>query len=329
MNDESIQSQGGKARAASLSDAQRKEIAHKAAAARWSDRPIRASHKGNFITEFGIDVDCYVLDDYQKTAVISQRGMGRALGLPSGGKEFPRFLATKAMSPLLGGEMQEKIANPLKFQWESAGGEQPPSVINGFDVTLLIDLCRLIILAEAEGRLGERHKNIVKQAHVIVNASAKSGIKQLVYALAGYNPTTQEVISAFKAFVQEEARKYEKEFPPDLYEQWLRLYQLEMPVNGKPWNFKHLTVKHVYFPLAKSNGRILQLIRALKANGTDRKKKLFQFLSELGTRALRIHMGRVLEMAESSSNSMEYERKIAQRFGGQQELDFMLPPSPK
>jgi len=325
MNSDSIQSMGGKARAKALTDEQLKEIALKGAAARWGDRPIWASHKGNFITEFGIDVDCYVLDDAQKTAVISQRGMGRALGLSSGGSRLPNFLATKSISPLVGVELGGKLSNPLKFQWEPRGHEQPPGIIHGFDVSLLIDVCRIIIQA----KLGKRHEHIVAQAHVILNASAKSGIKQLVWALAGYNPTTQEVISAFKAFVQEEAKKYEKEFPPDIYQQWQRLYQIQVPSHGKPWNFKHLTVRHIYFPLAKSNGRIFQLMKALKAKGGDRRKKLFQFLSELGSRALRIHMGRVLEMAESSSNSMAYERRIAERFGGQQELDFVLPPVPK
>lgn len=33
------------------------------------------------IKEFGIDVECYVLDDAQKTAMISQSGMARAIGL--------------------------------------------------------------------------------------------------------------------------------------------------------------------------------------------------------------------------------------------------------
>jgi len=127
--------------------------------------------------------------------------------------------------------------------------------------------------------------------------------------------------------VQEEAKKYEKEFPEELYMQWYRLYRIPVPTRGKPWDFKHLTVKHIYFPLAKSNGRILQLVRALKAKGGDRRKKLFQFLSELGARALRIQLGRVLEMAESSPDPLAYERRIAERFGGQQELDLVLPPS--
>ena len=69
---------GGLARAAALSGDDRREIAKKAAVARWG---LKATHKGNFKDDFGIDVDCYVLNDEQKTAVISQRGMGEAIGL--------------------------------------------------------------------------------------------------------------------------------------------------------------------------------------------------------------------------------------------------------
>ena len=63
-------------------------------------------------------------------------------------------------------------------------------------------------------------------------------------------------------------------------------------------------------------------LRETKASDGDRKKKLFQFLNEVGTRALRMQLGRVLEMAESSKSKLEYENKIIERFGGQSEMDF-------
>jgi hypothetical protein len=68
----------------------------------------------------------------------------------------------------------------------------------------------------------------------------------------------------------------------------------------------------------------LELIRALKSKDGDRQKKLFQFLNDMGARALRIQIGRVLEMSESSVNRAEYEKKIAERFGEQQELDLVI-----
>ncbi len=317
-------SKGGAARAAALSPEDRSAIARSGAAKRWGSKAI---HKGNFKENFGIDVECYVLSDAAKTAVISQTGLARTLGFSSRSNALPDFLANKAMSETGGGELKDRLLNPLKFQWSADDGGNLVNTIHGFDVTLLIDICNAIIDAETAGRLiPSRHSNIARQAHIIVGASAKAGIKHLVYALAGYNPSTEEVIAAFKIYIQEEAKKYEQEFPSELYMQWHRLYSI--PVfggRGKPWQFKHLTVRHIYFPVAKSNGKVYQLIKALKAAGGDRRTKLFQFLNDLGARALRIHIGRVLEMAESSDNADEYERKVQVRFGDQRELELVMP----
>ncbi len=317
-------SKGGVARRDSLSKEARQGIARKAALARWG---AKATHRGNFKEQLGIDVECYVLDDEQKTAVISQIGMGRALGLSSRGNSLPRFLANKVMSEAVGAELRSKIENPVKFQWGVGGaGTLPPVTVHGFDASLLIDICNAI--AAVEKRLGERYAGVAKQAHLILGASAKLGIRDLVYAFAGYNPSTEEVIAAFKLYVLEEAKKYEPEFPNELYLQWHRLYALAVPDRGRPWEFKHLTVNHIYHPLAKSNGKLLALLRALKARGGDRQKKLFQFLNDIGARALRMQLGRVLEMAESSPDKETYERKIVERFGGQLEMEFGHQASP-
>ena len=222
-----------------------------------------------------------------------------------------------------------KIQNPLVFQPLEAAAESPISVsarANGYDATILIDICNAILAASADGKLSAaRYDKMIEQARIITAASAKNGIRQLVYALAGYSPSTDEVIAALKLHIQEEARKYEPEFPNELYMEWHRLYNLAVPDRGKPWQFKHLTVRHVYYPLARSSGKILTLLRALNAKGGDQNKKLFQFLNTIGARALRIQLGRVLEMAESSPNKTEYEKKIMDRFGGQKELDLLLP----
>jgi hypothetical protein len=320
--DISYHSRGGHARAMSLSQSNRMAIAKKAAMARWGSK---ATHKGSFKEEFGIDVDCYVLDDPSKTAVISQRGMGTALGLGVSGSRLPMFVNSKRMAAHVGQELREKLENPLIFQAPSAGGNSPPpSKVNGYDVTILIDICKAVVAAEAAGQTV--NPAVVKQAHVILTASAKAGIKDLVYALAGYSPSTEDVVSAFKLYVQEEAKKYEPEFPNELYMQWHRLYDIPVPVRGKPWHFKYLTVNHIYHPLAQSSGKIYILLKALKAkDGNNQRSKLFQFLNEIGARALRIHLGRVLEMAESSGDSFTYEKRIVERFGGQQELALIIP----
>ncbi len=315
---------GAIALAKSMTPQQLKERAAKGAAARWK-KALHATHKGNFQAHLGVDVECYVLNDPGKTAVISQAGMARALGISPRGNVFARFTSSQAMADFVMAETVAKLENPLSFQWGSGGAEQPPSLHKGFDAALLIDICNAIAAASAAGKLGKRYEKIVQQAAIITGASAKSGIRYFVYALAGYSPSTEEVITAFKHYVREEAKKYEQEFPNELYMQWHRLYEIPVPVRGKSWHLMHLTVRHIYYPLAKSNGKILELMRALKASDGDRKKKLFQFLNDVGARALRMHIGRVYEMAESSTTKQEYDAKIVARFGGQQELELVVP----
>jgi hypothetical protein len=311
---------GGMARAQSLTEERRKEIARKAATARWG---FKSTYKGNFREDFGVDVDCYVLEDAAKTAVISQTGMAMVLGLSPRGNALPRFLENKIMAEAVGAELRQKTENPIIFQYISRGAG--PITVHGFDSSVLIDICNAIISAEA--KLGERYSHIVKQAHLINAASAKLGIRGLVYALAGYNPKAQEFIDAFKAYILDEAKKYEREFPNELYLEWYRLYDLDVPDRGMPWKFRHLTVNHIYYPLANSQGKLLSLLKAQKARGGDREKKLFQFLNDVGARALRMQLGRVLEMAESSTNKQAYEAKIRERFGDQKELGLTLPAS--
>lgn len=323
---------GAKVLAEMMTPEERTERAKKAAIARWGERVPKATHKGNFLEEFGFDVDCYVLDDENKTAVIHQRGMGAALGFsPQGGGRLPRFISGKIISPYFGLQLRQKLENPIVFQGlDTVSGSPSGRKLHGFDVTLLIDVCKAIVAAEADGKLTHNQERIAAQAHIILNASAKAGIKGLVYALSGYDATKEEAIAAFKFYVREEAREYEREFPPQLYAQWYRLYGLPKPKRNHPWKFKHLTVNQVYFPLAQSHGKIHELVVAQKAASGDRNKRLHQFLAEIGVKVLRTHLGQLLGIAQVSADKQDYEKHVRTIFGapsGQEEFDFGETPS--
>ena len=126
-------------------------------------------------------MDCYVLDDEKKTAVVSQRGMAAAIGLAERGNAFVRFANSRSIALHGGAQLLEKIANPFVFTWGTGGAQQPPSEVNGYDVTLLIDVCKAITKAADAGDLSPNQAHLLKQAHVIINASAKAGITGLVY----------------------------------------------------------------------------------------------------------------------------------------------------
>lgn len=321
MNDESSmvgRAKGGVAAAKKMTVEQRKERARQGAAARWG---LKATHKGNFREEFGIDVDCYVLNDANKTAVISQRGMAAALGLGDGGRALPRFVEGKTVAKSLGAEILQKVSNPLIFKGDLPGVKAPPmGDVHGHDVGLLIDICKALVLANSRGELLKSHINIVSQANVILGASAKAGIQGLVYALAGYDRTKEEVIEAYKMYVREEAREYEKEFSPELYEQWYRLYGLEKPERGRPWEFRYLTIDHIYRPLANSHGKVFDLARSSKSTNGEKGDKIHQFLSEVGVKALRTQVGKIMGIATVSESREEYERYISEKVYGQRPL---------
>jgi hypothetical protein len=69
----------------------------------------------------------------------------------------------------------------------------------------------------------------------------------------------------------------------------------------------------------------MRLLGPISREPAIRAKKLFQFLNEIGARALGIHLGRVLVMAESSADKWEYETKVAKRFGFEQQLELPIP----
>jgi hypothetical protein len=313
---------GGVARAEALSPERRRSIARRAAAARWG---LKATHKGSFKEDFGFDVECYVLDDEQKTAAIGQRGMGVALGLGEGGTRLTRFMSGLKIAPFVGPELAEKLAKPLIFQWSAVGQNTPPNFVHGYDVTVLIDVCKVIIAADEAGPLLKSQQNALRQARIVMNASAKLGIKTLVYSLAGYDATREEIVAAFKDYVRSEAREYEREFPNALYDEWYRLYGLPRPEKNKPWKFQHLTVDQVYKPLARSNGKILELTRALRAKSEARRNKLHQYLSEIGVKVLRTHLGQLLGMAQVSDTKEDYERHVNKVFGRQLTIESIFP----
>jgi P63C domain len=313
---------GGIATAATMTLEQRKARAVKGAAARWGAQ-LKATHKGNFEVHFGIDAECYVLGDDAKTAVMTQRGMAAALGLSKpGGKDFERLVERPAIAKHLGGDALAKVRQPIEFKWIYPGGKQNAISIKGYAADLLIDVCQAILSAKAAGDLRANQEVLAKQAAIVIGASAKAGIQGLVYALAGYDRTKEEVIAAYKMYVMEEAREYEREFSPELYEQWYRLYGLAKPVRGRPWEFRYLTIDHIYRPLARSNGKVFALAKSSKLANGEKGDKIHQFLTEIGVKALRTQVGKITGIATVSDSREEYEKYISEKIYGQQGLPF-------
>lgn len=313
---------GGLARAEALAPETRHAIAKKAAVARWGVKPALATHRGNLKEAFGLDVECYLLGDGKKTAAVNKMDVEIWLGLHQSGRPAADQ-AVAANAPLA---LLSALANPLLFYMvgsRTPERESPATVqVVGLDASVLAAASRAILDVHARGILPADAQR-ADQARSLLNSIEQTSVEGVICKVTGYNPERAAINSAFVREIKDEVRELESEFPPQLYEGWYSLYELQQSGQVLAEQIRWITLHHVYYPLAKANQKVPELLAVNRAEGRDRTKGMHQFLSAIGRRALGIHLGRVLEMVESSKSIQEYEQKIVDRFGQGLERDSM------
>ncbi len=315
----SKQIKGGFARAEKLSTEERRTIAQNAARARWNrlkslDRIAKADSYG--VLAIGdVELDVYVLDD--KRRVISKRAMAKALQLKSqGGNAFMRTMTRKNIRPIVSQQLWDTIEAPIAFT--GVRGES----CDGFEADTLIEVCDMFIEARNRRVLSPSQHFLAVQSEVIVRSAAKLGIIALIDEAAGYtDKTLDEYKRLFDQFIRSEFKQWEKEFPDKFFSMIYRLYGLkrQKPDSTRhPQFFGHFIRKFVYYPLANSNGAILDQLdkkNPVVYAGGSRRYKLFQYLSdEVGDAAFRQHLWQVVGIGEASTDKSAFERSFYRAF---------------
>jgi len=315
----SKQAKGGIARAEKLSTEQRRDIAKKAADARWQklrlQNSIPVADTAGKLRIGEVELDVYVLQDRRR--VISKKAMAHALQLKSeGGNAFMRTLSRKGIASVISDELRKKIEKPIFFQ--GIKGES----CDGYEAEVLIEVCDSIIEAKNKNKLVNSQLFLAFQAEVIFRSAAKIGIIALVDEATGYlDSIKDEYRKLFESFVKNELSEWEKHFPDKFFSMIYRLYGLkrQAPDSSKhPQFFGHFIRKFVYFPLANSNGAILFELEkknpVVYAGGT-RKYKFFQYLSdEVGVDAFKQHLWQVVGIGEASPDKTAFERSFYRAF---------------
>ena len=314
---ESPQSMGGKARAEILSPQELSAAGKRAALARWGYRGgmPEASHEGELPLGDTV-LDVYNLEDGRR--VFAKRGIARALGLKSkGGNAFMKTLSGKNLGSRIPDELWAKINNPIVFK---------PLILDlahGYEATVLIDICDVIIQAYNDGRLLPQQAFMAAQAEIIIRSCAKLGIVALIDEATGYsdNKRKDEYREMFREFIRDELKQWEQEFPEKFFDMIYRIYGLKRKDPTKfqhPRFFGHFIRKYIYFPLAYSNGAILEELDkknpVVYANGR-RKYAMTQFLTErIGLPALRQHLWQVVGIGSSVGDKDQFDRAFYTAF---------------
>lgn len=324
---DSKQSKGGAARARALTKDERREIASRAAQARWAkiNDPTSlptAPHRGS-LTIGETAVEAYRLNDGRR--VISKKGMAEVLTLKStGGNAFLRSMTRPGVRSEISPELWERIENPIYFKpLDPDSGAEIGGTADGYEADTLIEVCKAIVAAYHNGKLHGSQYFLYVRAEIIIRASAKLGIIALVDNAVGYRPDVNlgEYQRLFQQFILDECRQWEKEFPSKYLDMIYRLYGLKRinPDSTKtPQFFGHFTRKYIYYPLAHSNGAVLAELdkkNPVVYAGGGRKYKMFQFLEEkVGLSALRQHLWQVIGIGQVSSNKDQFERNFRKAF---------------
>lgn len=151
-----------------------------------------------------LEIPCYVLDNGMR--VFSGRGIQKAIGYDSkSGQWMNSFCKMDGVSSYLcagDNSISERLSKPIKFKRNNAGGSQ--STANGYEVTLLVDICSAIIDANRAGVFD--NNVIVRNADIIIRSVAKVGIIALVDEATGYQYEREndELQRILKAYISEE-----------------------------------------------------------------------------------------------------------------------------
>lgn len=320
------QRKGGIARAKSLSTLKRREIAQRAAQARWAkiadpQELPRASHKGK-LPIGDVEIEVYRLNDGRR--MIAKGAMARALNLKSeGGNAFLRTVTRKGVRSAISDDLWRKIDNPIFFKHIDTDPNDPAGTADGYEATTLIEVCDALIQARNDDLLAPSQAFLAVQAEIIVRSTAKMGIIYLVDTATGYILDTkkEEYLRLWKDFVSAEFRQWEKEFPDKFGDMIYKLYNIK---RRNPRSFKHpqffgwFTRKYIYHPLANSNGAVLDLLddaNPVVYTGGGRRFKLHQFLTDqVGVPALRQHLWQVIGIGNGCRDKTEFDRMFYRAF---------------
>ena len=315
----SKQKKGGLARAQKLTTEQRSAIAQKAAETRWARikllHEVPTAETDGLLKIGDVDLEVYVLGDRRR--VISKKAMAKALNLKSeGGNAFMRTMTRKGIKTLLHDNLLAKIESPISF--EGMRGES----CDGFEAETLIEICDLLIEARNQDLLSPSQQFLARQSEFIIRSAAKIGIIALVDEATGYKDKTKdEYKRLFEKFLRQEFRQWEQEFPDKFFAMIYRLYGLkrQKPDSTKhPQFFGHFIRKFVYFPLANSNGAILEELEKKNPvvySSGGRRRKFFQYLAdEIGMDSFRQHLWQVVGIGEASPNKTQFERSFYRAF---------------
>jgi len=308
-----------KARAKSLSAAERRRIARKAAMARWNSSLLATGYEGEFSIG-DVLVSCAVLPNGQR--IITQSTFLRALGRspqPKAGKgvlstldELPYFLANPVFEPFIT-ESLKVSTTPIFYQTKSGTKGV------GYDARLLPKVAEIYLryrdnVLTMKGRIPRTYQKMIVAADILIRGLADVGIIALVDEATGYQrDRARDALSKIlEEFIAKELRPWIHTFPDQFYEQLFRLRGLSFPrmTIKRPQYFGHLTNDIVYSRLAPAVLDELKKLTPRDIKGRHKHQFHRRLTPDVGHPKLREHLASIITLMKISKTYSQFLKML-------------------
>jgi hypothetical protein len=328
-------SKGGRARANTLTAGERRDIAKKAATARWGkagkitqqppspteqasdsldqqNEPIKngASESNDIpvaifpgkISIGAAQFSVYVLDNRKR--VMSQREVVRVLTGNIKG-DLGRYLESQSLQPYI----NIKEINRQTIQFNIPGTQYQGT---GYEATLLLDICDAYLRARDANALSPNQYDIAKQAEIITRACAKVGIDALIDEATGYSAfkKKQEYQLKLQAFIAEDLQEWAVMFPPEFWFELARLEGVHYTPKSRPLRWGKYIMAFVYDAVDSDIGKELR-----KKNPEPHfKQNHHQWLKDFGRQKIHDQVERVITIMKLCNNMSDFKNKFSKVF---------------
>jgi hypothetical protein len=262
-------------------------------------------------------IPCFVLEN--DVRVLSQGGFTDALGMARGGSmiagmnRLQLFASRGRIKPFIPNDVVQRISHPIPFI-TPAGFRA-----NGFEATLLADICEAVLKAREAEALQKQQLGIAAKCEILVRGFARVGIIALVDEATGYqrDRAKDALARILEAFIAKELQPWVRTFPTDFYQEMFRLRGMEFPTETpqKPRYFGVLTNDIVYDRLAPGVLEELKKVNPKDEATGRRKHKHFRWLTNnIGYPKLREHLGAVVATMKLSSDWHDFKAKLDKNY---------------
>lgn len=314
---------GGKARANALTPEKRKEIAEKAAAARWDkDKDVLQSAYPGVLKIGDMTLECDVLSN--GTRVITQTDFMEAMEMYYSGwvsknrseedlaADTPQFLAFKTLKPFVDKHLGDLQSITVEYRTKRG------MVARGIKAEIIPKICEVWLDADEEIRLGIRQKKIARKAKMLMRALAHTGIIALVDEATGYQDArAKDALAKILAeFLAADRQKWTPTFPLDFYKEIYRLrgWKFEPWKTKRPGVIAAWTDDFVYDRLAPGLTEELRNKNPMLDTGRRSHKHHQWFNTDRGHPKLKEHIAGVIALLRAAENWDSFKKSLNRAF---------------